>query len=240
MNKRILLGVDADLSFNTQYALRTAGEFMMQIAPQVDIILLHVIPTIQTTGAHAGFYTGQISFAAENSILRKKATETLQKARLLLQEQGVLPDRCECIVRTGGPVEELVKVALELQVAVIIVGSRGGSAKEQIRRFFVGSISHRLLKYAPCSVMITAVPNPAQIINLVNWYSEAITLYLRTHSQALSVFTPQQVAQQFAPVKKSSPGRREVHAATEALEQLAEKGFLFRHRVKGELRYVND
>jgi nucleotide-binding universal stress UspA family protein len=240
MNKRILLGVDADLSFNTQYALRTTGEFMMQIAPQVDIALLHVIPTVQTTGTHAGFYTGQISSTVENATLRRKATEALQKARLLLQEQGVLPDRCECIIRTGGPVEEIVKAAFDLQVAMIIVGSRGNSAKEQIRRFFVGSISRRVLKHAPCPVIIMASPNPAQMLNLVNWYSEAITLYLRTHSQTLSVFTPQEVAQQFAPVKKSSPGRKEIHAAAEALEQLAKKGMLFRHSVKGELRYVND
>jgi hypothetical protein len=35
MNKRILLGVDADLSPITQYALRAIGEFIEQAAPQV-------------------------------------------------------------------------------------------------------------------------------------------------------------------------------------------------------------
>jgi nucleotide-binding universal stress UspA family protein len=238
MNKRILLGVDADLSFTTQYALRASGEFMMQIAPQVDIVLLHVIPTVQTMVMHPGIYSGQVT--SESSVLQRKATEVLQKARFLLQEQGVLLERCECMIRTGGPVEEIVRVALEVQAAIIFVGSRGGSTKQQIRRFFAGSISRRVLQLAPCPVMIIAAPSAAQVTNLVDWYSEAITRYLRVHSSALSVFTPQQVAQQFAPVKRSSPGKREIHAAAEALEQLAEKGFLFRHSVKGKLCYVND
>lgn len=240
MNKRILLGVDADLSLTTQYALRATGEFMTQIAPEVDIVLLHVIPTLQTAATYAGFYTEQISSLTETAVARRKATEVLQKARLLLQEHGVLAERCEYMIRTGGTVEEIVKVAFEQQVALIIVGSRGSSKKQQLRRFFVGSISRQVLQSAPCPVIITATPNSTKIANLVNWYCEAITRYLHAHPTALCVFTPQQVAQQFTPEKRSSPGKKEVHAAAQALEELSEKGFLCRHSVKGELCYVND
>ena len=44
MNKRILLGIDTDLSPSTQYALRIASELLEQV-PQLHLVLLHVIPT---------------------------------------------------------------------------------------------------------------------------------------------------------------------------------------------------
>ncbi|TMC23261.1 MAG: universal stress protein [Chloroflexi bacterium] len=44
MNKRILLGIDTDLSPSTQYALRITSE-LLEWAPQLRLVLLHVIPT---------------------------------------------------------------------------------------------------------------------------------------------------------------------------------------------------
>jgi hypothetical protein len=88
--------------------------------------------------------------------------------------------------------------------------------------------------------MIVVPPRAPSPSDLVAWYEEAITHYLKDHTTTLSVFTPQQAAQQFAPPNKKTPGRKEIAAATLALEHLARSGVLCRHDVKGELRYVND
>jgi len=89
-------------------------------------------------------------------------------------------------------------------------------------------------------VMIVTLPRTAPPGDLVTWYEQAITTYLQEHTNSLTVFTPQEVAQKFVPPRKKAPGRKEIAAAALALEQLASTGLLCRHDVKGELRYVND
>ena len=44
----------------------------------------------------------------------------------------------------------------------------------------------------------------------------------------------------FVPPNKKKAGRKEIAAATLALEALSGSGVLCRHDIKGELRYVND
>ena len=90
-------------------------------------------------------------------------------------------------------------------------------------------LSHRLPRFA------CAAPH-----DLVAWYEEAITRYLREHTGDLTVFTPQEVAVAFAPPGKHGPDRKEHAAAILALEHLARDGILCRHDVKGQMRYVND
>jgi hypothetical protein len=88
--------------------------------------------------------------------------------------------------------------------------------------------------------MIVTTPNTPRPTDLVTWYSEAITVYLQQHTDVLTVFTPQEVAKKFVPLNKKKPGRKEIAAATLALEQLTGSGMLCRHDVSGELKYVND
>ncbi len=240
MNKRILLGVDADLSPTTQYALRAIGEFIEQAAPQVHLILLHVIPLTQVVTMHPGMYVGQVLPLAPTSSQQEQAEDVLHKARLLLQQQGFSLDHVEEIVRTGAPADEIVKAAREFQAHFVVVGSRGNAFKERARRFFIGSISRRVLQFSPCPVIIVTPPNSSSEADLLSWYVEAIKRYLSEHPDALSVFTPEQAARQFAPPMKNNPGPKEIAAASHALEQLANTGLLCRHQVQGELRYVND
>ncbi len=88
--------------------------------------------------------------------------------------------------------------------------------------------------------MIVSYQQSKRPADLVTWYEESITHYLQEHTSDLTVFTPLEVAQMFAPPGKKSPGRKERAAAILALEQLARGGVLCRHDVKGEMRYVND
>ena len=247
MNKRILLGIDANFSPATQQALNTVSEFMQQAAPLLRLILLNVIPLPAIASPSLGLYAGQFQSLSVTSEQRTQAEDILWRARAELQKHGVASEQIEVLIRVGLPADEIVRAAQELQVGFIVIGSRGNSLGQRIRRFFAGSISRKVLYNASCPVMIVApplippisskTPHPA---DLVKWYEEAITRYLQEHPSALTVFTPFEVAQTFAPSKKKAPKRKEIAAATLALEQLASSGVLFRHEVKGELRYIND
>jgi nucleotide-binding universal stress UspA family protein len=250
MNKRILLGIDANFSPATQQALQTVSEFMQQTSPLLHLVLLNVISLPAVASPSIGLYAGQLQALAVTPEQRTQAEDALGRARAELQKQGVAAGQIEMLIRVGLPADEIVRTAKELQVDFIVIGSRGNLAGQRIRRFFAGSISRKVLHTAHCPVMIVSplqerVPTSrlskaGRSGDLVKWYEEAITQYLKEHPSALRVFTPLEVAQTFAPSQRKAPKRKEIAAATLALEQLARNGVLCRHEVKGELRYIND
>lgn len=240
MNKRILLGVDASISPATQHALHKVSEFIQEAAPQLHVILLNVIPVPYMTAPMLGMHVAQAIPLSATLEQRYQAEETLHRARTELQQRGIAPTQIEELIRVGAPADEIVKAARELHTDFIVIGSRGDSLKEKMRRFLTGSISRRVLELAPCPVMIVVSPKTSTPTDLVSWYEEAITGYLREHTGSLTVFTSREVAKLFAPPSKRKPGRKEIAAAVLALEHLSRNGILCRHDVKGELRYVND
>jgi nucleotide-binding universal stress UspA family protein len=243
MHKRILLGVDAPITPATQQALRAVCEFIDQTLPDIHLFLLHVIPVPSISSPTLGMYAGHIQSTPYTSDQRALGELALRRARTELENRGLLSEQIETLLRVGTPVEETIKVAKELQADIIVVGSRGNSRRQRIRRFFAGSISRRILDLAPCPVMIVVpltLPPVKKPHDLVKWYEESITRYLQEHTGDLTVFTPQEVALTFAPSPHKEPGRKERAAAILALEHLARGGLLCRHDVKGELRYVND
>ena len=240
MNKRILLGIDTGISATTRHALRSVIELMESASPHLHVVLLTVIAVPYMTSPSPGIYTGQMLPISVTLEQRSQAEEALRKVREELEERGISAEQIETLVRVGLPADEIVKAAKELHASLIVVGSHSNSAGQKLRRFLVGSTSRRVLSLAPCPVMIAALPRTSQPSDLVSWYENAIIAYLREHPASLTVFTPQEVAQKFAPASKKTAGRREIAAATLALERLASAGILCCHDIKGELRYVND
>jgi nucleotide-binding universal stress UspA family protein len=59
--------------------------------------------------------------------------------------------KAETIFATGNPAAEIIRAAEERDARLIVVGSRGQHAFE---RFLVGSIAERLVRHAPCDVLI--------------------------------------------------------------------------------------
>ena len=240
MNKHILLGIDAPISPATQQALHLMGEFVEQAAPQLHIFLLHVIPVPALSFPAPGMYIGHVQPPLYSNEQHVQAEEALHKARTELEKQGIASGQIEMLIRLGVAADQIVRVAKELHVDFIVVGSRGNSVKQKIRRLIAESTSRRILQLAPCPVMIVNSPETRRPGDLVTWYEESITHYLREHTGDLTVFTPGEVAQMFIPPGKKAPGRKERAAAILALEQMARNGILCRHDVKGEMRYVND
>ncbi len=243
MHKQILLGVDAPISPATQQALRAVCEFIEQAAPEIHLLLLHVIPVPNISSPSLGMYVGHMQSAPYTADQRVLGELALLRASAELENRGLRPSQIETLLRMGTPAEETIKVAKETQIDLIVVGSRGNSPRQRMRRFFAGRTSRRILDLAPCPVMVVASPvllPTKQPRDLVKWYEESITHYLQEHTGDLTVFTPEQVAMAFAPLHRKEPGRKERAAAILALEELARSGLLCRHDVKGEMRYVND
>src|SRR5712691_7372168 len=234
MNRRIVLAIDAYISPQTRHVLRVASELLELSAPQLGVVLLHVISLPYITPSKFGM--SSVTPTAEQ---RELAENALHRARIELQKQGIVPERIEVLLRSGTPADEIVKVAKELDADLIMIGSQGNSLKQKMRRFLMGSTSHQVVKLAPCPVLMASPPQMPRPRNLVVWYKEAITHYLHEHPGRLLVFTSHEAAHMFAPPHRTA-GPKEVDAASVALEQLAYSGVLVCQKVNGELRCMND
>lgn len=241
MSKRILLGIDSHTSAATWQALRAVMDFI-EATPLIDlhIVLLHVIALPYVSSSSAGVYGGHLTPLSVTPEQREQAEQVLHKARAELLKRDVDPEQIEILIRVGMPADEIVKAAKELRASFIVVGSQGESTANRLRRFFIGSTSRRILQLATCPVMIAKAPRQPRPTDLVAWYEQAIKKYLGENTHTLTVLTPHEAARQFLPPHKKAAGRKEIAAATLALEQLTGSGVFCRHDVKGELRYVND
>ena len=234
MNRRIVIAIDADLSPYTQHMLCVASSLLERAVPHLGAVLLHVIPVPDLPRSKFG--RARITPTAKQC---ERAEQVLRRARLAMQQQGIVAERIELLLRSGTPPDEIVKAASELEADFVMIGSRGNSMKQQVRRVFTGSTSRQVVKLGACPVMIVALPPIPGPDSLVTWYQEAITHSLHEHPGQLVIFTASETAHLFAP-PQSTVGRIEVAAALAALKQLARSGDLVCQRVNGELRCSND
>lgn len=79
--------------------------------------------------------------------LDARARSILGQARKSLARYGLHAD---CLCRRGSPAVQILEAARELGSDVIVVGSRGHSV---FREMVLGSITHRVLRHAPCTVL---------------------------------------------------------------------------------------
>lgn len=236
----MLVGVDASLSLPTRYALEAACcEFLEQPSPERRVLLLHVIPVPSDPSPRWGRPPGSLSLFPPTNSQRCEARRALSQARALLEYLGVPDDVIEVLVRAGVPADELVQVARERDVDLLVLGSRPPSRFQTLRRVVFGSTTRRVLRLAPCRVLLAHPPRHSGSGDLVAWYERATLRCLQQQAAALVVLTPGDVARRFAPAHETV-GHSEVAAAACALERLAQRGLLLCRVVNGEVRCCND
>lgn len=124
----------ADKAFD--YALRFAR------AGPAKLVALHVVPAeliYPPTGGRFDFYR----------LLEREALGNFKK---LTKRKGLKPAECELVLARGTDFADIiVRQAKRLRVSMIIMGSHGRTG---LRRFILGSVAERTLRYADCPVLI--------------------------------------------------------------------------------------
>lgn len=238
-HKRILLGIDQDFSPRTQLALRVASELLDLSAPDARLVLLHVIAVSYDPSVHGGRSPARGRMFPPAPQQRLQAERALWQARKTLEEWGIAPELVEWLQRQGTVADEILKVASELGVERIVLGSHGNALPRRVWHLVAGSTAHRVARLAPCPVTVVVPATRSRTRSMVGWYREAVTRALREQPSSLLVFTACDVALAFAPPERTV-GIKEVEAAANALERLANDGLLCCRKVRGELRYFND
>ena len=112
--------------------------------------LLRLVHVMQLRAYDAAMLPGARPFLDE---ARQAVEKELQKRleRLSVPAMNELPE-LEAVMRRGkAPAEAIVDEARHWGADLIVMGTHGGA---QVRKFFIGSIAERVIRYAPCPVMV--------------------------------------------------------------------------------------
>ncbi|MBU4233243.1 MAG: universal stress protein [Desulfobacterales bacterium] len=133
---KILVPVDG--SAYSLKAVETACDLAKAQAP-ATLVLTAV--AIQIPELEEGVYIAEK--------MKAQAEIALAKAKEVAQGKGVT---AEMILAIGAsPVDEIVQVARDQLVDLIVIGSRGLAGKT---RSFLGSTASQVVTYSPCSVLV--------------------------------------------------------------------------------------
>lgn len=142
--KRLLVPIDGS------DASKKAGEKAIEIARRYDseIVFLTVVnmpPIFKYTEYN---YSSDINY---DNIMRNNIEVETKMLNDTIEKMDLEGIRFEKKIVMGEPYEEILKDANESEYDYIVMGRRGYS---KITRFFVGSVTQRVISEAPCPVIV--------------------------------------------------------------------------------------
>ncbi len=139
--KKILL--PTDFSDESLYAMSYAVDLAKMF--NAKLVMMHVIYDIEKA---SNLHIPHPSITELYQDLENHAKRNLQSFGIDLRE-GL--QEVDTVVKRGIPYEEIIKFANENNVDLIIIGTLPRSGVE---RFFVGSTTQRVIRNAPCPVLV--------------------------------------------------------------------------------------
>ena len=146
---KFLVAVDG--STQSSDAIQALAHF----GPSPDLTLVHAIhlPDLDHPMITPEFRDELLSEVEEKH--RKEGERLLRDAKANLP---ITPARVETVLQIGPPSQVILETAQSATSDLILMGARGlGTVKELV----LGSVSHRVLLHAPCSVLILKGPIPS-------------------------------------------------------------------------------
>jgi nucleotide-binding universal stress UspA family protein len=137
--KKILLPTDG--SENAENAVESGLELASSIG--ASVVGLYVIDT-------SSFVSLPETFMWENvrELLDVEGKKALKYVETAAKKHNV---KHKLLVKEGSPAKEIVDAISEEKINLIVMGTAGRTGLD---RFFLGSVSEKVLRSAPCSVMV--------------------------------------------------------------------------------------
>lgn len=128
--------------------------------PDITFYIMHVLPPFVSPELLAGSWPigpdilPPFSFDQESEMTRKKEEDA--KGHELLDQTAEIFRKCldyriQIVLKRGDAATEIIEFIKDNQIDLVIAGSRGLS---EIRAWLLGSVSRKLVHYAPCSVLV--------------------------------------------------------------------------------------
>jgi nucleotide-binding universal stress UspA family protein len=144
--RRVVVGVDAS-SVSERLAAAAAA---FPLPPESEIRLLTVLPPRETVASLAPMIWTSLS-SEMDEILKAAVVEAEERLRDLARVVHEHRPHVSAAVLRGDPATSLLAAIEQEEADMVVVGSRGEGG---VDRFLLGSVSERIARYAPCSVLV--------------------------------------------------------------------------------------
>lgn len=118
---------------------------VIALCPACTMTVLYVIDELVLAELVHFSKRGEKEVEAE---LAEQGRRYLELARQQAEKEGV---PAECQIRRGDPFEEIIAAANNLRADLVIMGHTG---RRGTARVLIGSVTQRVLDYAPCPVLV--------------------------------------------------------------------------------------
>jgi len=131
----------------------TAYAFSLARALNARLYILHVVPEddVRVLTAIRSYLQSEVTPAA---LVETFYTEADKRLTALVEEAGATDLVQERLIVTGQPAAAIMSSAVAKQAQLIIIGTHG---RHGVTRFFMGSVAERVLREAPCAVLVVPV-----------------------------------------------------------------------------------
>jgi nucleotide-binding universal stress UspA family protein len=143
----VLLAVDG-----SRYSEATIGlARALRIGKKAEMGILTVIPEHVFLGGRT--LADLLGRSAALKIQMQKAEEekALELLRKLSRSLAAPGREVETMIRKGSPADEIIKTCRDMSADLVLVGFKGTSDSPE---FLLGSVAHKVVRYAPCSVLV--------------------------------------------------------------------------------------
>ena len=139
--------------FSDASAPATAYAFSLARALNVRVYLMHVVPEgdVRMITAVRTYLQSEVT---PEALVEVFYTEAATRLAALVEAAHATELVQERLVVTGDPAAELVRYAAAQHVQLIIIGTHG---RRGVSRFLMGSVAERVLREAPCAVLVVPV-----------------------------------------------------------------------------------
>jgi nucleotide-binding universal stress UspA family protein len=144
---KVLLAVDG-----SRYSEATIGlARALRIGKKAEMGILTVIPEHVFLGGRT--LADLLGRSAALKIQMQKAEEekALELLRKLSRSLAAPGREVETMIRKGSPADEIIKTCRDMSADLVLVGFKGTSDSPE---FLLGSVAHKVVRYAPCSVLV--------------------------------------------------------------------------------------